>query len=174
MARTVDWLAFTVVLALPSGTLADTQIHGSARVRGSSPAISRAMELALEQSPTFRGLVAAINQTDGIVYVREGTCRLGLRGCLAGVHSAWPIRFVYITVDPRRSAGCELLATIGHELQHASEVLSDPKVIDNQSLAHFYLRTGATGDDARFETEAAVRVGLLVEKELVAGATCRR
>jgi hypothetical protein len=37
------------------------------------------------------------------------------------------------------------MASIGHELQHAVEVLSNPKVIDNDSLAHFYFNVGPTG-----------------------------
>jgi hypothetical protein len=173
----MGWLVAPVVLvalATPSPAFAQTPVQGSPRVRGGSPAIVDAIEQAIQQSPTFTELVTAITATDGIVYVREGTCRFGLRACLAGVHSAPPIRFVYITVDRNRSVGCELMTSIGHELQHALEVLSNPKVIDNHSLAHFYMRQGATGDDTRLETEAAVQAGLLVENELVASASCRR
>jgi hypothetical protein len=173
----MGWLVAPVVLvalATPSPAFAQTPVQGSPRVRGSSPAIVDAIEQAIQHSSTFTQLVTAITTTDGIVYVREGTCRFGLRACLAGVHSAPPIRFIYIKVDSRRSVGCELMASIGHELQHALEVLSTPKVIDNHSLAHFYMRQGATGNDTRLETEAAVQAGLLVEKELVASATCRR
>jgi hypothetical protein len=47
-------------------------------------------------------------------------------------------------------------------------------IIDYDTLAHFYMREGATGDDKRFETESAVRVGLLVEKELHASSMCQR
>jgi hypothetical protein len=163
-----------VALTTPSWAFAQTSGQGSPRARGTSPAIVEAIEQAIRQSPTFNQLVTAITTTDGIVYVREGTCRFGLRACLAGVHSAPPIRFVFIKVDRRKSVGCELMSSIGHELQHALEVLSNPKVIDNDSLAHFYLRIGATGDDTRLETEAAVQAGLLVEKELVASTQCRR
>jgi hypothetical protein len=70
--------------------------------------------------------VIAITTTEDIVCVRDGTCRFGLRASLAAVHSAPSIRFVFITVDRRKSVGCELMASIGHELQHALEVLSNP------------------------------------------------
>jgi hypothetical protein len=48
----------------------------------------------------------------------------------------------------------------------ALEVLGNPKIVDDHTLAHFYMREGSTGDDFRLETESAVRAGLRVEKEL--------
>jgi hypothetical protein len=144
------------------------------RVRSEYPAIAAAIVEANEHSPVFRSMVDALEATDGLVYVREGVCRIGVRACLAGVHSASPIRLVYIKVETRKAVGCELMASLGHELQHALEVLWNPKVVDNRSLAHFYLRAGPTGDADRFETEAAVRAGLLVEKDLHARSRCKR
>jgi hypothetical protein len=67
-----------------------------------------------------------------------------------------------------------LMSSIGHELQHALEVLGNPKIIDNNTLAHLYIREGeATHDDSRFETESAVEAGLQVEKELHARSMWR-
>ena len=145
----------------------------AARVRSEHPVIAAAIVEAAEHSPAFRSMIEAVERTDGIVYVREGICRRGLRACLAGVHSAPSNRFLYVKVDTRKVAGCELMASVGHELQHAVEVLQNPKVIDNYTLAQFYLHKGPTGDDLRFETEAATRAGLLVEKELKGRSRCR-
>ena len=144
------------------------------RVRSEYPLIAAAIANATEHSPAFREMVEAIEKTDGIVYVREGTCRRGLRACLATVHSAPAVRFVYVKVEIRKAVGCELMAAIGHELQHALEVLGNPKVVDDHTLAHFYIREGSTGDDNWLETESAVRAGLQVEKELHARSMCRR
>jgi hypothetical protein len=66
------------------------------------------------------------------------------------------------------------MSSIGHESQHALEVLGNPKIIDEHTLAHFYIREGSTGDDNRLEAESAVRAGLQVEKELHARSMCRR
>jgi hypothetical protein len=66
------------------------------------------------------------------------------------------------------------MGVIGHELQHALEVLGNPKIVDDHTLQHFYIRDGSTGDDNRLETELAVRAGLQVEKELHARSMCRR
>ena len=57
-----------------------------------------------------------------------------------------------------------LLASIGHELQHAVEVLSDPHVTDTRSIYFFFDRIGQIGQD-RFETIAAIQAGLDVLAE---------
>ena len=143
------------------------------RVRSEHALIVAAIANAAEHSPTFRGLLEAVEKTDGIVYVTGDSCRRGLQACLVTVRSAPPVRFVFITVDMRKAVGCELLSSIGHELQHVLEVLANPKIVNHDTLTHFYMRRGATGDEARFETESAVRTGLLVEKEVRASSNCR-
>jgi hypothetical protein len=152
--------------------LADDHAAATTCVRTEHPVIAAAIVNAAEHSARFRSMVEAIETTDGIVYVREGPCRLGLRACIAGVHRTPSNRFVFIKVDARKAVGCELMSSIGHELQHALEVLRNPKVIDNYSLAHFYMHEGPTGSE-RFETLAAVRAGLLVQRELGAHSMCR-
>jgi hypothetical protein len=79
-----------------------------------------------------------------------------------------------MNVDMRKAVGCALMSSIGHELQHALEVLGNPKIIDYHTFAHYYLREGATGDDTRFETESAVQAEYRVEKELHARSMCGR
>ena len=94
MARLVALFTLVAVLAVPPSMSASfTQhadcaessdsvsllpqacIQGSPRLRGSDPAIAAAIEQTLERSPTFRQLMAAVNRTDGIVYVHYGACR---------------------------------------------------------------------------------------------------
>jgi hypothetical protein len=155
-------------------TVAAERAKTTTRVRSTQPVIAAAIGAATEHSAAFRSMVEAIERTDGIVYVHEGSCRFGLSACLATVQSAPPVRFVHIKVDMRKAVGCDLMSSIGHELHHALEVLGNPKVIDDHTLAHFYMREGSTGDDNRLETESAVRAGLQVEKELHARSMCRR
>jgi hypothetical protein len=140
------------------------------RVRSEHQVIAAAITDAAEHSATFRSMVESIGATDVIVYVREGRCTLGLRACLAAVQKTPAVRFVFVNVDTKRAVGCELMASIGHELQHALEVAQNPRVVDNDTLAHFYMHLGPTGSD-RFETAAAVRAGLLVGQEV--RARCR-
>src|SRR5262245_23215016 len=51
----------------------ESGLHGS-RIRTDSPVIGMLIRDASERSETFRELVAAIDASDGIVYVRIGTC----------------------------------------------------------------------------------------------------
>jgi hypothetical protein len=140
-------------------------VQGSPRVRGSSLEVARAMEDAWEQSPTFRQLVATISSTDGIVYVHHDTCGRNVLACLLlGVTQAGAHRILHIRVDKRRT-GRDLMVSIGHELQHAIELLSEPGVVDTNSARLFYERVART-ERYFFETEAAIETELKVDREL--------
>jgi hypothetical protein len=140
------------------------------RVRDNGdPVIAALVQEATERSATFRRLVDRIDATDGIVYVEQGRCGHHVRACLAlTVVVAGPHRILRIVVDTHREHG-ELLASIGHELQHAVEALSDPHVTDNNRIYFFFDRIGPTSKD-RFETNAAIQAGLEVLAELGARA----
>ena len=66
----------------------------------------------------------------------------------------------------------ELMAAIGHELRHAIEVLSDPRVTDLRSMYIFYKRnrdragTSTLGTSTAFETKAAIEAGKAVADEI--------
>jgi hypothetical protein len=140
-------------------------VQGSPRVRGSSPEMARAIEDAWKRSSTFRQLVATINRTDGIVYVHHGTCGRNVLACLVlGVTRAGPNRILHIRVDKRKT-GRDLMVAIGHELQHAIEVLSEPGVVDTDSARLFYERVART-ERPSFETEVAIETELRVDGEL--------
>ena len=69
-----------------------------------------------------------------------------------------------ILVNSRRAPGCELIASIGHELQHALEVLSNPNVRTSFGLSSFFHQIGPEGP-RRFETADAIQAGLAVARE---------
>ena len=159
------WPTFMLVLALPAWAVAEGLAPGSPRVRGSSPTISQAIEQALERSQTFRDLVAAINRTDGIVYVHHGACGRNVLACLLlAVTHAGSNRLLHIKVDPRRR-GHDLMVDIGHELSHAMELLSEPTVVDGSTAHNFYQRSAAI-ERYNFETQRAIDTELKIEKEL--------
>jgi hypothetical protein len=84
------------------------------------------------------------------------------------VKVAEPNRLLRIVVDTRKT-DCTLIASIGHELRHAIEVLQDRSVTSDAALFHFYAREGrhTTPDPlGAWETEAAVRAGMDVLAEL--------
>ena len=140
-------------------------VPGSPRLRGSDPAIAAAIEQTLERSPTFRQLMAAINRTDGIVYVHFGACGRNVRACLLlAVTQAGPHRILHIRVDRRRK-GHDLMVAIGHELSHAVELLNVPTVIDATTAQNYYRRNAAI-ERYSFETEEAIEIELKIDKEL--------
>jgi hypothetical protein len=136
-------------------------------VRGLSRRLVAVITEAAAQSKTFRGLVDRVGNTDGIVFVADGQCGHGVRACLLHtVTIAGPNRLLWILVDPRKTDR-EAMRSIGHELQHAVEVLDDPSVRSADAIYRLLLRIGGDRDSAgRFETEAATRAGEAVSREL--------
>jgi hypothetical protein len=142
------------------------------RVRSNGdPAVTRLLHDAIERSPTFRRLVETINGTDGLIYIEPGTCGPGFHACLLmSVTVAGPNRVLRIRVDTRRDPPA-VMASIGHELQHAVEALSEAGVRTNALIYAFFERLsgspGARGQ-LEFETEAAVKAGDAVRNDIQA------
>jgi len=136
------------------------------RVRADDPTLSALIAQAIDQSATFRRIVEAIQSTDGIVYVVRGQCGHGVRACLfLWMAAAGPNRMLRVIVDSSRQADIETMASLGHELRHALEVLAEPSVRTGYGMLALYKRNGAV-QGATFETEAAIKAGDAVYNEL--------
>jgi hypothetical protein len=137
------------------------------RVRSGDPSIAALIERAITDSPTFERLVAAVEASNGIVHVQSGRCSGGVVACLPiWMTSSGGNRFMRIVVDLKRiDSDGRLLGAIGHELQHAIEVLSD-RFVTNSTKMYFFYRRYAPTDRDRFETLDAAYAGLAVEREL--------
>ena len=110
---------------------------GDSRVRTDNPALAAVIQDGIRRSATFRGIVEAIDASDGIVFVEQGRCGHGVRACLAlSVKLAGPNRLLRVVVDVRKP-DWDLMGSIAHELQHAVEVLSDPSVRSNGAIYLF-------------------------------------
>jgi hypothetical protein len=163
------------VLGWPSGAAAlepgaavagqPSRMAPDARVRGVSGRIVAVIIEAAARSETFRGLVDRIGTTDGIVYVAEGQCGHGVQACLLLTMTIMgPNRVLRILVDPRKTDR-DLMESIGHELQHALEVLSHPSVRTYSAMRLLYDEM-CKGCSHPFETDAATRTGVAVRDEL--------
>jgi hypothetical protein len=131
------------------------------------PAVASLIEEASRTSATFRQLVSALDRTNGLVYVEPGQCRHGVHECLTlSIKVAGPHRILRILLDLHRELA-ELIGALGHELQHALEVLSNIHLTTTESAYLFYMQIGPTAN-GRFETEGAIRTGLQVEHEVLA------
>jgi hypothetical protein len=140
------------------------------RVRSSSARIVEAIAGGVERSATFRGLVDNIDATDGLVFVEEGACgHTGVRACLlSSVTVSGPNRLLRILVETNKAPGCELVEAIGHELQHAVEVLHERRIRSDLQIHNFFDMLGRTAS-VRFETDKAMEAGLAVSREACRG-----
>ena len=135
------------------------------RVRSSHVYLQAMIAEAAVRSSTFRGIVAAIEATNGIVYVEHGACQHSVRACLAlNVTAAAGYRILRVIVDARQP-DWDVMASIGHELRHALEVLENPALVDTTSVYLFYAQ-GRQANGRAFETQAAIDAGFAVRHEL--------
>jgi hypothetical protein len=142
------------------------QADETSHVRSSNPSIVALIEVAVTRSSTFRGLIATVNQSDGIVYVESGPCNRGARACLVSITTDGGHRFLQVHVNMHH-ADWDVMGSIAHELRHTIEVLANPAVTTTESLRYFYQHAEATGGTLTpFETEAAVRAGNAVRAEV--------
>src|SRR5688572_6605248 len=126
--------ALIVVGSLPPRASGAQHAPGIPRVRSENPLIAQLIVDALAASATFRGLVDAVNGTNGIVYVESGQCRQGTRACLMhSIDAAGPHRILRVLVNTRRDRN-GLIGAIGHDLQHSLEVLVESVVTSTQGL----------------------------------------
>jgi hypothetical protein len=112
--------------------------------------------------------VDTIQTTDGIVYIEEGRCRGRVAACLSFGAVARANRILRVVVDPR-ARGDRLIGLIGHELQHAVEVLGTPAVTSSTHMYFFYLREGrrpGLSGSSIFETDAAIETGHAIRAEV--------
>jgi hypothetical protein len=160
--------AFSVQL---SATVQDSAAWPIASpVRSSSAPIIALLVAGTRDSATLKRLIGALEQTDGIVYVEPGSCRRGvdkLNACLVNdVVAAGGHRYLRILVDLRKDS-VDVASSIGHELQHTVEVLSDRSVTGTASMLAFYQGDGRNGARS-YETTAAIDAGYAVAREISA------
>jgi hypothetical protein len=159
----------TVLSVVAVESVAAQDVPALQRIRSENPRITEAIADGTARSVTFRRLVDIIDASDGLVYVMDGDCGHGVNACvLLSITIAGPFRVLRILVAPRKAPGCELVETIGHELQHAVEVLRELRIRNNSQMHHFFGGVGPTGF-GRFETAAAINAGLDVAHEACQG-----
>jgi hypothetical protein len=142
------------------------------RVRAADSALRQLVDEGVTRSATFRRLVGRIDQTDGIVYLQSGSCSISAaKACLMlSVREAGNNRYLSIHVRPGRGQTDQRIAIIGHELQHAIEVLGARWVRTNADAYALFIRIGSAESVRSFETAEAVHIGDVVAEELAARA----
>lgn len=139
------------------------------RVRTTDQRLAGIVEAGIARSETFRGLVAALQRSDLIVYITPQTpARSVVYGELHFMASAAGVRYLRIAVQQDLSRA-QVAAMIAHELQHALEVAAAPDVVDARSMAAFYGSIGYRLGSSR-ETADALAASGRVADELAAPA----
>lgn len=130
-----------------------------------------AYELAREGcggSATFRGLVRRIEELQGFVYVTS-TVKLpaATEGLLLHRIQLTPdgSRCLWIVVKRDRRSVYRV-GVLGHELQHALEVLENPDIRSSDDIERLFRRQRPANDGQTYETDAALGVGDRVVSEL--------
>lgn len=127
---------------------------------------------AIKRSPTVAGLVKTIERSPIIVLIELAYDRedLGRTTILAANDIA---RLLHIQLNGTLSRD-RLVEVLGHELRHATEILGEPEIRDDLSLARVYARLGFETERGHFETDAAQQVELQVHTDLQMARAARR
>ena len=159
-----ELLCLLLAIALPAG---ENRVIDFPHIRSDSPRIARLAGTAVERSSTFHRLAAALSDSDVIVYIDAGECQCGrARACLSFVSASGGVRYLRASVSLRQIDD-ELIEQIGHELQHAIEIASEPRVTSEVALAAYYsARAQSCGRAQCFETAHARDVQAAIRREL--------
>ena len=145
----------------PASDAADLSVPHVPHVRPVNESIGAPLRVGIRRSRTLAELVDHIETLDGRVYLFAGSYRrldrgLALRGGTSHqVTVTGSYRILKITVEP--GMGDQTIATIGHELRHAIEILEVPDAVDVRSVGKLYERIGFLVSPGVYETDAARR-----------------
>ena len=173
-------LPITGAAVVMTGALAVAQTHATPapRVRPETQPTIELLDDLLTRSSTARELVATVNASDVVAYVRHRTFTgTTLNGRIGFVRSNAPTRTLIIEIACIRT-WLEQLVTLGHELQHAAEIAAAPTVVDPPSLIRYFERIGlripGMADEVMFETVAAQKTAARIRQELLGNTATTR
>jgi hypothetical protein len=149
------------------------------RVRLLAPLAKQLVETGRTRSPTFARLLEEIERSNVIVFVdivSNTQPRSARAGALNFITSRKGDRFLLVRLYPQTAAWLapiaepdSLIATLGHELQHALEVGAQPSVRTAADFAGLYRAIGTrvhVGSGEEFDTMPARYIGSEVERDL--------
>ena len=144
------------------------------RVRPLDPSLTVIVDTGSHRSNTLHALLDRLEAGDVVVYLQYGQLPSGLQGRLTFLTEAAGLRYVMVELA-RELDTLRLIAIVGHELQHAVEILEQPQIVSQATFASAYERSGFKrrhfADGAvGYDTHAAVDVGRQVLRELAGSA----
>ncbi len=141
-------------------------------MRPLSPAARELLVEAKVRSPIVESLVSRIEESDVIVFLalRYARYQTEPRGQLRFMTAAGGYRMLFVDVEVWYSDRLEQIAMLGHELQHAVEVVSAPSVADQAGFLALYRHIGREMEKGHFETALAASTEHKVMRELLAAS----
>ena len=164
MRQRILGLVVTAITLANSTNLNSQQVPPAVRPEGSS--VEKLITRGLHRSATFRDMVTKLENADVVVYVRFARCGGDVPACLTWVTGGAGARRLLIRLDRFKRSPDELTVLLAHELQHATEIASNPTVTDSKSFQKLFEARGWKGPRG-FETAAADDIERLVQAELL-------
>jgi hypothetical protein len=161
-------IALAAVIAI-SSPVATPKIP---RVRPMSSIAQRVVDDAARRSPTIARLLGIIEASAAIVYI-DLQMDLRSEGATTIVAVNDQCRFLRVAISVNLS-GYRRIEMLGHELQHAVEIILTPEVRDAESLRRLYSRIGWLLTDVAFESGQAIDVERQVRLELRTNSAMRK
>jgi hypothetical protein len=128
------------------------------------------LQKGAQASPTLKSLLERLETSDVVVYLMFDHAMPAHTAGRVSLMTAVPgRRYLRISID-RRSVGCQRLAILGHELQHAVEIADAAEAIDQAGVAALYRRIGfrsESGMRASFDSQVAIETGQRVRREVL-------
>jgi hypothetical protein len=147
--------------------------RASYRVRSTDARALAWIQAGAVGSATFRDLLKRLSESDLIVYVQVVDGLNGAFGHTYFVKATDTVRYIRIEVVPSGNFH-EMVALVGHELQHAVEIAGAPRVRDRQTLAQFYLGMGENAlSSGQYDSVEARATEERVKRELVGSSAYR-
>ena len=172
LARAGLVLIFAALFATDRAAASPARDPNSSDVlRPANQFLKNLVQEGLARSATLRDLVARLESDGIIVYLNSGL-PLGPNtvGRTRFMGAGGKTRYLMTDLDDRL-AKPELLALLGHELEHTVEIGDDPSVVDDATLIALYQQIGSAHGTKQnrqqwFETDAAIETGRRVYGEL--------
>jgi len=164
-------IAGAAVLLVAALASAETPAGAAPHVRPENREVRALVDELTDRSATVRWLIARLEASNVIVYVRRRTLDdAGLDG-RTGLLAANPTnRFLVVELACGRAYLTQLV-TLAHELQHAVEIAEAPAVFDARTLAAHYEQIGQrmsrSAGRQTFETRGAGDTATQVRRELL-------
>jgi hypothetical protein len=168
-------LAAPFAAAAEPAPKATSMKEGGPRLRANDGRSAAILLDGLDRSETFRHLVDEIEKSDVIVYLEvQPALKKSLAGKLTWITATGSFRYVRISLNPDL-ANDAMIATLGHELQHAVEVVREASIVSTGSLSAYYAKHGLSmaSHSNGWDTEAARQAGYDVRRELSGGRASR-